>query len=204
MNAGPIRRDPAEKRARLLNAARALFLRQGYEASSTAEIAREAGVSEGILFHHFRSKRGLFLCLVEDFGREMAAAAMPDVTEPLTEEAVVRQAFDFADANPCLYRLLTTPPPEIADLDLIGRDVVVSAIRDKLEGAVIAGRVRNGDTLIMAQFQFAIVHAAYRSWRETNESGRREAYIQEAVASMQAMLAPPAPAAATSTGGSVP
>lgn len=43
----------------ILEAARKVFLRHGYQAS-TARVAREAGVSEGSLFKHFKSKCELF------------------------------------------------------------------------------------------------------------------------------------------------
>ncbi len=44
---------------RILQAARTVFMREGYQAR-TAAIAREAGVSEGSLFKRFKSKCGLF------------------------------------------------------------------------------------------------------------------------------------------------
>jgi len=48
----------------ILEAARKVFMRDGYQAG-TASIAREAGVSEGSLFKHFKSKAGLFLAAME-------------------------------------------------------------------------------------------------------------------------------------------
>ncbi|MEI6809383.1 MAG: helix-turn-helix domain-containing protein [bacterium] len=43
----------------ILEAARKVFLKHGYQAS-TASVAREAGVSEGSIFKHFKSKCDLF------------------------------------------------------------------------------------------------------------------------------------------------
>ncbi|MEI6516533.1 MAG: TetR/AcrR family transcriptional regulator, partial [bacterium] len=48
----------------MLDAARRVFMRDGYKAS-TALIAREAGVSEGSLFKHFKNKCGLFLAAMD-------------------------------------------------------------------------------------------------------------------------------------------
>lgn len=48
----------------ILEAARKVFMRDGYQAG-TARIAREAGVSEGSLFKHFKSKANLFLAAME-------------------------------------------------------------------------------------------------------------------------------------------
>jgi AcrR family transcriptional regulator len=61
-------RNKQEKRARLLAAARGLFARKGFAATTTAEIAARAGVGAGTLFLYFASKEDL---LVELFRAEM-------------------------------------------------------------------------------------------------------------------------------------
>ena len=50
--------------------------------------------------------------------------------------------------------------------------------------------MRQGDPHIMAQLQFAVVDGAYRAWRDSGKAQAREAYIEEAVSCMQAMLTP--------------
>jgi len=52
-------------RAILATASR-LFAEKGYSHTTTAEIAREAGVAEGTLYHHFGSKDGIFLTLFDE------------------------------------------------------------------------------------------------------------------------------------------
>lgn len=184
-------RAPAEKRERLLAAARALFAEQGFEETSTQQIAKAAGVSEGILFHHFGSKRGLLECVAEDFVAAGAQAAMPASAGQLTEEAVVRGAFDFADAHPALYRLLEQMSSELGQSGGVSRSaVIVAAIEKNLEAGMDQGIVREGDAGIMAQLQFAVVDAAYKAWRDSGEPDRREDYIREAVSCMKAMLSP--------------
>jgi AcrR family transcriptional regulator len=50
----------------ILEAATALFARKGFSATPTSAIAREAGVAEGLVFHYFKSKKGILLSILED------------------------------------------------------------------------------------------------------------------------------------------
>ena len=50
---------------RILQAAKNLFARNGYENASTVAIAREAGTSESQLMKHFGSKQGLLLAIFD-------------------------------------------------------------------------------------------------------------------------------------------
>jgi AcrR family transcriptional regulator len=62
------RRDSEDLRRLLLASARELFDENGYQATTTAEIARQAGVSERVLFNQFGSKSSLFdAAVVEPF-----------------------------------------------------------------------------------------------------------------------------------------
>ncbi len=53
------RRSTGEVRRQILDAARDLFLEQGFDRTTTREIAKKAGVAEPLLFRHFSSKTGL-------------------------------------------------------------------------------------------------------------------------------------------------
>lgn len=79
-----IRLAAPERRAALLDCACRVFSEGSYRGTTTAEIAREAGVTEPILYRHFDSKRDLYLaCLREAWERvraiwDAAVAAEPD------------------------------------------------------------------------------------------------------------------------------
>lgn len=53
-----------EKRERVIDAAMKEFSK-GYTAANTDVIVKEAGISKGLIFHYFGSKRGLFLFLIK-------------------------------------------------------------------------------------------------------------------------------------------
>jgi AcrR family transcriptional regulator len=73
-----------ERRQCVLAAACRVFSKSSYHGATTAEIARESGVSEPVLYRHFASKRELYLaCLDAGWAHvrklwEHALAAEPD------------------------------------------------------------------------------------------------------------------------------
>jgi AcrR family transcriptional regulator len=63
------------KVAQVLDGARAVFLRDGFEGASVDEIAREAGVSKATLYSYFPDKRLLFMEVAKsECGRQAEAA----------------------------------------------------------------------------------------------------------------------------------
>src|SRR5213078_4951739 len=55
----------AERRRCVIDAAVRVFSRSSYRAATTAEIARECGVTEPVLYRHFPSKRDLYLACLD-------------------------------------------------------------------------------------------------------------------------------------------
>ncbi|HTO05983.1 MAG TPA: helix-turn-helix domain-containing protein, partial [Myxococcota bacterium] len=64
-------RQKAETRARLLDAARALFASIGYDATRPQDIARKADVAIGTFYVHFPDKRAAFLAFTEAAAHEL-------------------------------------------------------------------------------------------------------------------------------------
>jgi AcrR family transcriptional regulator len=95
-------RPRGEARRLLLDAARDLFGRQDYRATTTREIAEAAGVTEYLLFRHFGSKAGLFreaLVLpftnfVDGFGRTWQAVVPEQTDEEELSRQFVGQLYD--------------------------------------------------------------------------------------------------------------
>src|SRR3954452_25624334 len=65
MSATRVRLTGEERRQTVLDAATRVFFASSYRGATTAEIAREAGLSEPILYRHFGSKRDLYLACLE-------------------------------------------------------------------------------------------------------------------------------------------
>jgi AcrR family transcriptional regulator len=61
-----IRLPAEERKAAVLECACGIFSSGSYRGTTTAEIAREAGVTEPVLYRHFASKRALYLAVLEE------------------------------------------------------------------------------------------------------------------------------------------
>jgi TetR/AcrR family transcriptional regulator, fatty acid metabolism regulator protein len=62
-----------EKRRLLLDAAVRVFARKGYHASRVGDIAEEAGVAYGLLYHYFQSKEEVLLTVFRETWRALIA-----------------------------------------------------------------------------------------------------------------------------------
>jgi AcrR family transcriptional regulator len=86
------RRPTDEIRSLLVEAARDLFARKGYEATTLKEISLRAGVAEQLIFTNFGSKAGLFdTSVVEPFNEFMSdyvASWGPNAPERSFEERI--------------------------------------------------------------------------------------------------------------------
>jgi AcrR family transcriptional regulator len=55
----------AERRAQILEVALGLFARQGFDGTSTKQIAQSAGIAEGLIFHYFPTKAQLLTAVLQ-------------------------------------------------------------------------------------------------------------------------------------------
>lgn len=65
MSISAFERLPAEKRDRILQRGINEFSKKSYSEASTDEITKSCGISKGILFHYFKSKKQFYLFCVE-------------------------------------------------------------------------------------------------------------------------------------------
>ncbi|MEI6970753.1 MAG: TetR/AcrR family transcriptional regulator [bacterium] len=102
----------------ILEAARKVFLKHGYQAS-TASVAREAGVSEGSVFKHFKSKCELFAAAM---GAETRIEEYEDKLMQSAGTGEVRQNLKQAAGH--LLKHLQTVLPRVIMLHTSGAPMV--------------------------------------------------------------------------------
>jgi len=98
------------RRAAILTVASRLFAEKGYVNTTTSEIAQEAGVAEGTLYHHFGSKDGIFLTIFDEMADGYLEAAESLVREggsgAETLRALIRFHFDFLRSNAARFLVI--------------------------------------------------------------------------------------------------
>ena len=93
-------------RSRILAAALREFGERGYAESSTNRICREAGLSKGLLFHHFGSKEKLFFAVLEQCMRDFQEFAVPKGGEADCFCLFYRRRTQFFSEHPCHYAVI--------------------------------------------------------------------------------------------------
>ncbi len=85
-----------ERRQAVLETACHMFCRSSYRGATTAEIAREVGVSEPVLYRHFASKRDLYLACLEEAWQHVRAMwdeALAEEEDPSKWLAAIGNAY---------------------------------------------------------------------------------------------------------------
>lgn len=117
----------ADVRARILAAAREVFLRDGYQRANLGEIAARAGFSKGAVYSNFGGKADLFTAVINEHTSTLIDTALTSsehlvaaVTDPAAIDQVAADVADTVVANaPSLtmlmeFRSLAAGHPELA------------------------------------------------------------------------------------------
>jgi AcrR family transcriptional regulator len=131
MSSAPTTRQTAEeRRATVLDAARAEFAVTGYHGTSTEAIAKRAGISQPYLFRLYRTKKELFLaCIERGFG--VTREVFKEASEGLRgEEALAAMGKAYMELLADRRKLLVQMQAYAACDDAEIREVVRRGFRD--------------------------------------------------------------------------
>ncbi|MDQ2939709.1 MAG: TetR/AcrR family transcriptional regulator [Actinomycetota bacterium] len=155
-------------RGRIVEATRTLFRERGYEAVSTSNILRAAGVSRGGLYHHFSGKDDVLLAVFEAVERDLLERLAQQAVEQPTAFAALRagaQAYlDECLASEELQRIGLLHARRVLPWDVwremamgYGLGLTVETVRAAIE----AGEMRGEDPEAMTQLIVAaLIEAA--------------------------------------------
>ncbi|MEO0484845.1 MAG: helix-turn-helix domain-containing protein [Pseudomonadota bacterium] len=163
-----------EMRARLLSAARALFVEKGFAETSTPEIVKAAEVTRGALYHHFADKTDVFRAVVwaeaAAITEAIEAAAIGTEKDPLL--AGSRGYFE-AMRVPGRVRLMLIDAPAVLGLAEVaavdagnGRGSIAAGLREAAPG-LAAAQVEALALILSAAFERAALEVAQGAPQDT-------------------------------------
>ena len=185
-------RDPAAKQAALVAAAAEAFTTHGFAAASTGRIADDAGVSEGIVFHHFGSKHGLLQATTRmETTAFMASMGELDEDGAIDWERALDRTFDWVAGHAMVSRLWSENDDRVIGSLRRGlQEAVVARFTVLLEREQEAGRCRSGDARWFAELQFAVVGEALITHFSDPDRLPRDVAIAEAARVVRAIVSP--------------
>lgn len=172
-----MRLSASDRRQTLLDAALDLFSRQGYQGTTTRQVAERAGITEALIFRHFENKEDLYWQLIES--RSRLREVRPQIErlfqdDSLNDEAIFTTIAEdilrrnFADS--ALPRLLLFSALENHKLsDRFFRNYIspyYEQLADHIRQRVRAGRFRKVNPLLAARGFVGMVfyHFMVQEW----------------------------------------
>ena len=159
-------REKAELRAKIMDAARAIFAERGYEAVTMRQIAERIEYSPTAIYFHFKDKESLiqelcardFLSLAQAFGR------LKQIADPVDRlRHIGRKYVEFATEHPNQYQLMfmtPTPPFEPSVTSGNPEETAYQVLRGTVAEGIKTGRFlpEFNDAELVTQLVWAGVH----------------------------------------------
>ena len=97
-----------ERKDKILLAALELFAKGGYSSVSTSKIAKKASVSEGLIFRHYGSKKGLLNAIIEKAKEKTINLFAPIILQADPKKAIkmaIMLPYDIPEQEYSFWRL---------------------------------------------------------------------------------------------------
>lgn len=181
MATSQIRFSAADRREQILSVATRLFARQGFQGTTTKEIALRSGVTEALIFRHFPSKEHLYWAVIQSKIKD--AAAIERLREKVTTVAsdaeilagLAAEILDRRSRDQTLSRLLLYSALENHRLSHRFFRTYVAGyyeiMADYIRRRVDDGAFREVDPLLAARGFLGMV--IYHSWVQELFGGKR-------------------------------
>ena len=162
-----------QRRAQVVAAAGHLFSQQGYYTTTVQAVARQAGVSPGLIYQYVRDKEDLLLLSILDVLDSYASeipAALDGLTDPLERccaavRAYCRVVDDRRDATVLAYRSTKSLSPERRQFVKEAEEETNGLITETVQACIDAGLFRPIDAELATYQLVMYAHAwALKHW----------------------------------------
>jgi AcrR family transcriptional regulator len=158
----------ARRRRQLLDVATTVFAERGFHPTAMNDIADAAGVTKPVLYQHFRSKRALYLELLEDVGEQLRDAigkATSEAAGPREQvERGFRAYFHFVAEKQAAFRLLFGGGTRRDEEFATTVQVVEVSIAEVIASLIAVEGVSHERRLLLAHGIVGLAEATGRHW----------------------------------------
>ena len=181
MATAQIRFSAANRREQILDIATPLFGRQGFQGTTTKQIAQHSGVTEALIFRHFASKEDLYWAVIErkinatEPAKRMrerlnAGGTDQEVLSGIAAEILERRAKDQTLSRLLLYSALENHRLSHRFFRIYVAECY-DVLADYIRRRVAEGKFRAVDPLLAARGFLGMV--IYHSWIQELYGGKR-------------------------------
>lgn len=196
MGAPRSRRDEYSEATRraLLDAASRLFAEKGFTATSLDEVAADARVTKGAVYHHFANKQAVFEAVADEAEAEVAAAlvtAGAEAPDAWTGAVAGLDCFLERLMDPVYRRLCFEEGPAVmgfANWWEHGEKHTIGVIRGMLAALDAEGLVDHGDLDALTQLLFGTAVAAALALTRADDPKAEGRRFREAMVRLMAGL----------------
>jgi AcrR family transcriptional regulator len=196
VDAGAQGRNPeADKRHAIIEAARRLFTTVGYESTTIARVAREAGVALGTVYLYVKNKNDLLLAVKADWEAEVMAALMRPELSSLPFHRRVRplieSAFDICARHTEMVQLMGMQAEMIGEPTAQPSPPVYGVMKAFFDEGMAAGAIRDVDTRAAAVLTYGMFNAALQECFVVEGGENRDVYVDALADALEHWLVKP-------------
>ena len=195
-----VRLDTDERRAQLLALGKQAFAERTYDDVSIDDIARAAGISKGLLYHYFPTKRDLYVAGLKEIATELVAKtqAIPRDLPPIDRvKTGIDSYLDHVEAQAGGYIALMRggigSDPEVSRVIEETRAKLIDQFFDKHRDSPLAPMAGQPLVRLALRGWIGFVEAGTLDWLGTREIDRialRDLYVAMLVAALSAVGMP--------------
>lgn len=179
---GRARLSVAERRAQLLELGLELFSERSFDAVSIDDIAAAAGVSKGLLYHYFGSKRDFYVQIIAHVAAELKGRIDRAAELPLQPAEAIRAALRayldfvdrFGDHYSTLLRSGIGSDPEVLEIVESSRQYMV----DRLLAGVGLKEAPHPLFRAVLRGWIGMVEGASLDWLDNGKDHQRESLVE--------------------------
>ncbi|WP_421841512.1 TetR/AcrR family transcriptional regulator [Mycobacterium sp.] len=186
--------EKSQRRDEIMTAAKVVFARKGFHATTIADIAKQAGLAYGSIYWYFDSKDSLFHTLMavqEEALRSHLAAELAGLAENKDQEALfraaVRATFEFFEADKATVKLLFRDAYALGDRFEKHLGGIYERFIDEIETLIVLAQDR-GDVVPapprMVAFTLAALIGQLAHRRMTTDDGVTAEVVADFVVSL--------------------